>query len=185
MAEDNQAAKASQQLEQLSNADVRPFFTVDFGRQREESGFSILVPEADAPKIVERLRQQLPEGMVAFIGTTKPADDDLEGVEVVVAPGKDQFDCVRLAQTEAPNFELTNADLIRKLRDYHKQLDIDIFHAESDTLTFVIRKPPTDWLALADDIGAFCPDIVDQGVGTVEALAKFLEKSKQVSLWWD
>jgi hypothetical protein len=185
MATNDWADEASQQLAPLAKDEVRPFFTVDFGRQQDKDGISILVPEAQAPKVLERLRQQLPDGLVAFIGTTKPADEDLKGVEIVVATGKDQFDCVRLAQSEAPNFELTNADLIRKLRTYHKQLDIDIFHAESDTITFVIRKPPADWLALADDIGSFCPDIVDQGVGTVEALAKFIEKSKQVSLWWD
>jgi hypothetical protein len=31
----------------------------------------------------------------------------------------------------------------------------------------------------------FCPDIVDQGVGTVARLAQELSKSRKLYFWWD
>jgi len=177
-------SEATQQLAQLSNAPVRPYFTVDFGRTQNPAGISVLVPYAKARTLVENMRKVLPAGAVAFIGTTQ-SDEDEEGVEVVVGPGKTKFDCVLLAQTDASNFDLDTKAIIRTLQRYDRQLDIDIFLAESDSLTFAIGKPPKDWQALAEDIAKFCPDIVDQGVGSVEALAELIQRTKQVGLWWD
>jgi hypothetical protein len=31
----------------------------------------------------------------------------------------------------------------------------------------------------------FCPDIVDQGVGSVKALATELRRSRSLYFWWD
>jgi hypothetical protein len=44
--------------------------------------------------------------------------------------------------------------------------------------------PVKDPRGLARRMHQFCPDIVDQGVGTVGALAKELEKGK-LYFWWD
>jgi hypothetical protein len=38
---------------------------------------------------------------------------------------------------------------------------------------------------LARRFNAFCPDIVTQGTGTVEALARELRRSSQLYCWWD
>jgi hypothetical protein len=39
--------------------------------------------------------------------------------------------------------------------------------------------------ALARRFYAFCPDIVDQGTGSVEALAQELRRSRTLYCWWD
>ena len=43
--------------------------------------------------------------------------------------------------------------------------------------------PVKDPRALAERMYRFCPDIVDQGVGPVDALAKELQKQK-LYCWW-
>jgi Domain of unknown function (DUF4253) len=177
-------SEATQHLAKLSNAPVRPYFTVDFGRTQNPAGISVLVPHPSARPLVNSLRKELPPGAVAFMGTTQSAEDE-EGVEVVVGPGKTKFDCVLLAQTDAPNFNLDTKSLVSTLQRYDRQLDIDIFLAESDALTFAIGKPPKDWQALAEDISKFCPDIVEQGVGSIETLAELIQRTNQVGLWWD
>ncbi len=47
--------------------------------------------------------------------------------------------------------------------------------------TSKIAKPA----ALAKRMYEFCPDIVDQGVGDVKALAEELRKSSAFFFWWD
>ena len=38
---------------------------------------------------------------------------------------------------------------------------------------------------LAQRFNAFCPDIVEQGTGTVAALARELKRSGELYCWWD
>ena len=49
------------------------------------------------------------------------------------------------------------------------------------------RRPLSraDAAVLARRMYRFCPDIVDQGTGTVAALAKELEQTNELFLWWD
>lgn len=46
-------------------------------------------------------------------------------------------------------------------------------------------EPIADPKALAKRMYAFCPDIVDQGCGTVGRLAKELVKTQRFFFWWD
>ena len=76
-------------------------------------------------------------------------------------------------------------DLVKKLRVYDDEFGIDIFHAETDTIEFAFQKMPEDLAAFCKDLYEFCPDIVDQGTGTVELLEKEIREREQVFLWWD
>lgn len=57
----------------------------------------------------------------------------------------------------------------------------------SDVLEFSVSEPvsESDAMALAEEQFYFCNDIVDQGVGTIGALADTLRQSKVWYFWWD
>jgi hypothetical protein len=40
-------------------------------------------------------------------------------------------------------------------------------------------------VAFAREVYAFCPDVVDQGTGAVEALAAEMSRTNTLYLWWD
>ena len=61
----------------------------------------------------------------------------------------------------------------------------DITGATIDTIEGRFLAPAPDPDDLAKRIHAFCPDIVDQGVGSVDALAEELPNTDQLVLWWD
>ncbi len=48
-----------------------------------------------------------------------------------------------------------------------------------------ITRPPADMLPFARAVYQFSPDVVDQGTGSVEELAKEMRRSGTVYLWWD
>ena len=54
-----------------------------------------------------------------------------------------------------------------------------------DWFEAAFETPPKDYTKFAREVYAFCPDIVDQGAGSVEELAKEIERTKSVYLWWD
>ncbi len=173
-------------LRDAAQAEVRRFSDYDFGRAKDVRSISAIVAKSAAQSMLSVVRRKLPPGFVAFIGTTQWLGDQRhEGVELVVGPARDQFDILRLAHTDAVNYDLTTEALVKKLRDIHSVNPIDIFQAETDTIQFRLLRPPSDARALAKDLYEFCPDAVDQGVGTLEALEKTVVNDQVVYLWWD
>nr|WP_253260919.1 DUF4253 domain-containing protein [Rhodanobacter glycinis] len=76
-------------------------------------------------------------------------------------------------------------DLIRKLKQWDVAYGIDIVMADTDTIQLRLKTVPPDIHAFAKELYAFCPDIVDQGVGSVEKLERSIRESRTVFLWWD
>ncbi len=97
--------------------DVRPYSTLDFGRRQDPACVSIVVPKHEAERIMLQVRQQVPPGLVTFVGTTQWLGDDRHrgGVEVVIGPGASQFDIVRLACTDVIKYGIDTAMIVAKL----------------------------------------------------------------------
>ncbi len=90
---------------------------------------------------------------------------------------------LRYEQTDGINYEITTDSLIQVLEAWDLQLTV--IGASSDWMDANIGNPVSDWNVLARQVYAFCPDVVDQGTGTVEALAEEMRRAKTLYLWWD
>lgn len=175
-----------QLLAHESGQTVRRFSTFDFGRARDLRAISAVVPESAGRPLVRRLHHRLGVGWVAFIGTSRwLGDEKHEGVEVVVGPGRDQLDILRLAHSDAVNYELGTEALVRKLGQWDQTMGIHIYHAETDTIELTLRRLPSNPMEFAKEVYDFCPDIVDQGIGTKAELADAIRETREVYLWWD
>lgn len=185
--DDLQRAQSEQLLRRLGRREVRSYSTYDFGRERDEGCLSVIAPTKKAGALLSRIREALAPGLVVFVGTSQwYGDERHEGrSEVVVGPGESQFDILRLARSDAVNYEMDTEDLVEKLRQYDRDFGINITHAQTDTILFDLVGRPADFAAFARDLYGFCPDIVDQGVGSVEVLREAIEGTGQVYLWWD
>jgi hypothetical protein len=117
-------------LAEVTGSEVRDFWTNDFGRERRQGGHSALVPEEKAERMLQAIRKRLQTGYVAFVGTTRNLDDpSVKGAEIVVAPGKDQFDILRLAATDGINYGLGTDEIVARLGAWDSSFGIDIWHA--------------------------------------------------------
>lgn len=173
-------------LAQQSGKPLRAYSTRDFGREKFSQARSVVVDAAKAQDLVRLLRSRAGSGLIVFQGTDHSlATVPVEGTEVVVAKGRSQFDIVRVAATDAVNYDMGTEDLIRRLKQWDAAYGIDIYQASTDTIQLRLKQLPPDLHAFAAQLYAFCPDIVDQGVGTVEKLEQSLRESHVVNLWWD
>lgn len=178
--------EASALLHRISGAQVRPYSTRDFGRTPYSGAISALVDEAKAPAMLVALRKELPAGLLAFIGTTQSlTKPPAPGVELVIGQGNGPTDILHIAQTDAVNYGMSNEDLKRRLARWHQAYGIDIWQAETDTIQLRFIRLPPDLQSFAKEVYEFCPDIVDQGVGTQEALVQEIRNRKGLQLWWD
>lgn len=173
-------------LTKVTGRPSRPFSTRDFGREEFPGARSVLVDDAKSEQMLGKIRSHLGPGLVAFIGTrTSHAKPKPKGVELVVGPGTSQFDILRIAASDAVNFNKETEDLIRQIQLWDKAYGIDIFQAETDTIQFRFIKIPADLKKFAEEAYEFCPDIVDQGVGSIDELAKSIGSTGKLLLWWD
>lgn len=173
--------EATNTLATLSGKPTRPFATQDFGREKNPAARSVVVPENKAPDLVTSMRQKIgQEPLVVFIGDSHDAGRGK--AEVVLAPGKDQFDILRAAQTNGGNYGLTTERLIEDLQGYDAKYGINIIQAETDSIGFYFRTVPGDPVDLAQlcvDLTTFCPDIAE------DPIAANITKSRKITLWWD
>ncbi|WP_051279184.1 DUF4253 domain-containing protein [Chitinilyticum aquatile] len=179
-------AEARKQLAAVSAAAVRNYSTRDFGRDKYPGAISAIVPEASAPAKLAELRRRLPQGLVAFIGTSNSlAERKVKGVELVVGHGSSAVDILEIAQTDAANYGMYPKDVQRKIAAWDKLYGVDVWQAETDTIQLKFRKLPPDLKRFAKELYEFCPDVVDQGVGSLAALEQALREQHGAYLWWD
>jgi hypothetical protein len=174
-------------LKDATGVSVRPYSTQDFGRARYEPGRSVLVPEKQAEYLLMEVRKRIPKGLIAFIGVTHDLSPQKSRgfVELVVAEGKDQFDILRAAATDGINFGLNTEAIIKELQSWDQEFGIDIWQAETDTVQLRLKTLPKDLMNFAKRVYKFCPDIADQGAGSVDELARLIGRERAVFLWWD
>ena len=83
-------SKAKELLETSFNTPIRPFATQDFGRSKVASAISVIIPEQDHKQALFTLREKLPDGVIAYIGTTRNLSaDSIQGVELVIINSND------------------------------------------------------------------------------------------------
>lgn|GEM_PF-444190 len=73
-------------------------------------------------------------------------------------------------------------------RYWHDRYGSEIVSMSHDVVECTVERPPAtreEALALATEQYAYCSDIVDQGVQSIERLAAMLMKSEVWFFWWD
>ena len=105
--------------------------------------------------------------------------------EVCVLFALDDFDILHYEQTDGINYDITIDGLISVLQVWSQELDLTVIGASSDWVEASIGKDPKDWNELGTRIYSFCPDVVDQGTGSVSALVSEMKRTRALYLWWD
>ncbi len=174
-------------IERLSGLTARDYMTYEFGRQRDSSAVSVVVEESQALELVGQIRAKLPSGFVAFAGTNRWLGDEVHDgkVEVVIAEGRNQYDIIRLARSDAVNHGMITEDLIAWFQAREGEIEIDIWQASTDLIQASVLSGPRDMDSFVDDLYAFCPDIVDQGSGNKDDLRDMVAGYRMLYLWWD
>lgn len=105
--------------------------------------------------------------------------------QVAIIKSNDQFDILRVKQTDAANYGLDNNAVISQLKKWHEMYPFEITGADLDWVEAEFIQQPKDMLQFAKEVYKFCPDVVEQGTETVERLAREMKRSNTLYLWWD
>jgi Domain of unknown function (DUF4253) len=186
-----------------------PAKPVDFRRAGRSPTFRAAVVDFEADSDGERVRVKGIPGAVGFRVGHARVDSELEtwnaeymrrGVfvfrfentfgyggrdAIVLLPTTDKFAVLRAAATNGVNYDILNGQVIRWLRLLDRTHPFVLTEAGIDVAAGRFVNPVRDADRLARWMYRICPDIVDQGTGTVAALARELERTQTLYLWWD
>jgi hypothetical protein len=153
------------------------------GYQIIASGIVVSVPEDKTDHILSSLRQQLlPLKYTPFVVEMNAG---LKIEKIGILKGTDQYEILRIMQTNGDDYDISNQDVIERLKEWEIHSPFDIIGADNDWVEIEFRSLPRDLKAFAEEVYDFCPDAVDQGPGSTAELAKEIQKTKKLFLWWD
>ncbi|PSF35189.1 hypothetical protein C7H19_17565 [Aphanothece hegewaldii CCALA 016] len=102
-----------------------------------------------------------------------------------IVPTTDKYEVIALHQTNGCNYGIGPGYVIQWLKDLEAKQSFILTCIAHDTLGGRFLNPIQEPEGLANLMYDFCPDIVDQGCGSVEILAENLDNSDRLYFWWD
>jgi hypothetical protein len=148
-------------------------------------GFRIDHPRAE--KSIERWnRKYLKQGAYVFrYENTEGYNGGRDGV--ILLPTRDKWSVIRAAAVNGANYDLLTPSVVKWLQRLDARHPFTVYGAGIDFVEgrFATRPHGQEAVVLAKSMYHFDPDIVDQGVGSVNALARELEANGTLYLWWD
>jgi Domain of unknown function (DUF4253) len=180
------AAKAPQFLQAVKEATIllgsKPVPLE--GQESGLGGFSFDVPQAKIEAILFQAHTNfLAKGCYLF-RYDQSFNIGGQPDKVGLLPTTDKYAVIAAMQTDGANADVYTADIIKWLKALEQEQPFVLTGVGFDYLEGNFTAPLKDARGLAKRMYKFCPDIVDQGVETVENLAKELQKGK-LYFWWD
>lgn len=180
-AETAEYAEAVELAAKLLNAAPKPLAdpTIDhlYGCKR----FVVLARSAEQ-LVLEHRETLLERNCYLFSGVSTCLD---EYGWLGLLPTNRYQDVLLALQTNGANCELGPEDVIERLESLEEEYPFALTGAGFDWCSGKFNNKVVAPTRLAKAFYEFCPDIVDQGCGTVTALADELKKSQTFFFWWD
>ena len=143
---------------------------------------SIALRECEVRQTLTSLQARLgPSYLVLHTDQNFGYDPDSIGVMRT----NDQLEALRIRSTSGVNYDISVDSVIVLYRGWHAAYGLELQGAGPDFLLARILHAPRDYGAFARAVFAACPDVVEQGTNTVEALAEEMRRTGILFCWWD
>lgn len=184
------------QVRDYSDAPVEPFhyslsrLIESDGTEKEVDpihlqGFVFNEPYRQSDGLVETLHQPFQSKGYSIFILDRNFGLDNKPDNIGVLKTSDKYEVLRQIKTDGINWDIDNDSLITIIKAFDQKYSLDLVGASGDWCEFIIKKEPASWMTFATEVNKVCPDVVDQGTGTVEALAEEMKRTKRLYLWWD
>jgi hypothetical protein len=152
------------------------------GYQIMANGISVSAPQDKVEQLLAGLKSKLrKKGYMAFI---VEMNDGIKTDKIGVLKGIDPYDILRVMQTNGDNDDVSNEDVIEKLKEWEKGSSFEIIGAENDWIEIQFKRLPKSLKSFVEDLEDFCPAAVEDGAGAEEELVKEIQKTRRLYLSW-
>jgi len=104
---------------------------------------------------------------------------------MAIIKSSNKYDILNIRKTHAYTHNLSTAKIIEKLKQWDKQYGITIVGAGYNWLSLEFDRLPENLPAFADEVLAFCPDVLLFSAATVMQLQLEIKSAKALFLQWN
>ena len=146
-------------------------------------GIAVSVPKDRTDRVLAVLRKKLtPLKYMAFIVEMNAG---LKVDKIGVIKGTDQYEILRIMHTDGSDANISNQDVIDRLKEWGKISTFDIIGADSDWVEIEFKTLPKDLKVFVEEVKEFSPDTVEQGPGSSAELIKEIKRTNRLFLSWE
>jgi len=146
-------------------------------------GIAVSVPEENTDKVLVDLHAKLlPLHYMPFIVEKNPG---LKLNKIGVIKGMDQYEILRIMHTDGDEYDISNQDVIERLKEWQKISSFDIIGADSDWVEIQFKTLPRDLQSFAHEVYEFSPDAVTRGPHDIDIVIESIKKTKRLILLWE
>ncbi len=153
------------------------------GYQIKAAGIMVPVQREKADQALILLRKKLaPLHYMPFI---VEMNQGLKMDKIGIIKGTDQYEILRIMNTDGDEDEISNQDIIDRLKEWKKISSFDIIGADNDRIEIEFKTLPKNLRSFAEEVGEFCPSAVTQGPGSIKELVREIALTHRLLLIWD
>ena len=137
----------------------------------------------NASRIVKRFKQVLKDKKLIVYKSAENHGNQDDIITILQSDNK--FEALIFEATNGVNYDIHTQLIIDRLKDWDSKYGIELDGVGGDFVSGEFKNKPTDIPKFTKEMYDFCPDIVEQGVGSIKGLENTLKESNQFFLWWD
>jgi hypothetical protein len=146
-------------------------------------GISVSVPKEKTDSVLAALRKRLlPLHYLPFVVEKKSG---FKIDEIGVIKGTDQYEILRIMHTDGEEDDISNQDVIDRLKEWEKIASFDIIGAGSYWVELEFKTLPKDLKSFAEEVNDFSPGVTEQVPRTSKELIREIKKTNKLLLLWD
>ncbi|HTO72319.1 MAG TPA: DUF4253 domain-containing protein [Gemmatimonadales bacterium] len=177
------ADSALRLIKTTSGAELVPLREVDsVGDPGATRGIAFAIGSGARSHAMATLRKAMGEQVTVF-RTYDGFDRSPDSIGVVMTT--DAAEIVRIRATSGDNYDINNDSVVVLVDRWSRQLGFRLQGAGADWVEGSLPAGHVDFDSLAVALNTICPDVVTQGTGSVEDLARELQNSHTLYCWWD
>jgi hypothetical protein len=146
-------------------------------------GITVSVPKDKTDRILASLRKKLIP--LAYLPFVVEKNSGLKVDKIGIIKGTDQYEMLRIMHTDGEEDDVSNQDIIDRLKEWERIASFDIIGVGSDWVEIEFTVLPKDMKTFAEELNEFCPDAIEQGTGTIKELIKEIKRTNRLFLLWN
>lgn len=145
------------------------------------NGAFTVCKEEKAATIVNTLKEKFRKHGYLIFST----EDSNGSVGIAVIKGSNDLEILHYRKPNGINYDLESKDILNKIARWKEKYGLSIIGCSGSWVEIQFHRLPDDLDAFTEEVYAFCPDIVDQGVLSIENLKEYIKETGGLWLWWD
>ena len=144
------------------------------------------ISESNAKSIVQNYSEELSEtGHYIFLKNLDFDNNWNTLYDVTIVKAENQYEILKMMNTEGPNYDVTNKQVINKIKEWDKKVGLKIIVADEARVEAFITKLPDKLSKFTQEIYELCPDVIEQGYGDMDEMIRDYKTNKYFWMWWD